>query len=162
MSRRTLIPNVQSLAMSNEGSPHILAGQSFAHLPRFVEHRNGAIGLDLPNEVDASCGHGQRIGQVLPFPEGMGPQAIQLFDLAIGLGFGDGQENELEADTLRETQPNKPTEDTWGFVSPTKSSIVVELQKAWNPKGFPAFQDVGDDRLAALVGGNGLRAGASA
>jgi len=87
----------------------------------------------------------------------MCPQAIQLFDLAIALGFGDRQENESDADI--QAQPNESPEDAWGFVSPTKSGIVVELQKAWNAKGFPARQDMGDDRLAALVSGNGLRAG---
>ncbi len=176
MLRGTLIPDVQSLAMGNDGGPDILAGQSSAHLPRFIEHRDGAIGLDLPNEVDASGGNGQCIGQacdlsrgqptlglgtlclrgcqapqhrrcivrhiplykrrtcaaytcergeVLPFPEGMCPQAIQLFDLAIVLGFGDRQEN--ESDTDKQAQPNESPEDAWGLVSSTKGGIVVEL-----------------------------------
>ena len=143
---RTLIPDFQTSAMSNEGSPHILARQAFAHFPGFVEYRNRTIGFDFPNEMQSPSSDGQRIRQVgnlrerqpvpgfgalrlsggqagqqrgrivhhiplhesrtgsthmpergkpLPLPEGMAPQAVQLFDLAIAFGFGDGQEDKF-------------------------------------------------------------------
>ena len=68
--RRALIPDFQSSAVGEPGEPHILSGQSFARLPRFVEHRNGAAGLDLSKERNVSGGDGPRIRPVHPLGRG--------------------------------------------------------------------------------------------
>ena len=40
---RTLIPDFQLSTMGDKDGPHILARQSFAHRPGFVENRNSAV-----------------------------------------------------------------------------------------------------------------------
>ena len=59
----TLIPNLQTSAMGNERGPNIFACQTLAHLPGFIEEGDGAIGLDLANEMDPSSCNRQGIGQ---------------------------------------------------------------------------------------------------
>ena len=206
---RTLIPDFQSSAMGQEGGPDVLACQTFAHLPRFIEYRDRAIRFDLANKVNASGGNRQRIGQLsqlrggqallwfaalrllrrrpgqpgrglvghIPvhkgraglthpsersksssLPKGVCPQAIQLFDLAIAFGFGDGQKDQFDAQI--QTQPNELPEDARRLVATTEGGIVVELQKVRDSQGFPGVQTMPDHGRAAFVGRNGLRAGA--
>src|SRR3972149_5320765 len=64
MLNRTLIPDFQSVAMRDEGRPHVLTGQAFAHFPSFGEDGDRPIGLDLSNEMDSASGNRQRIGPV--------------------------------------------------------------------------------------------------
>lgn len=64
MMCRTLIPDFQSPGLGQDGDPDVLACQSFADLPGFVEDRNRAIGFDLANKVNAPGGDWQRIGQL--------------------------------------------------------------------------------------------------
>lgn len=64
MMSRTLIPNFQASAMSNDRRPNIFTSQAFAHFPGFVEESDGAIGPDLANEMDPSSGNAQGIGQL--------------------------------------------------------------------------------------------------
>lgn len=64
MLDRTLIPDFQSPAMGNDRSPNIFTCQTLADFPRFVEDGDGAIGLDLANEMDPSSGNRQGIGQM--------------------------------------------------------------------------------------------------
>jgi len=64
MLSRTLIPNFQASAMSNDRRPNIFTSQALAHFPGFVEESDGALGLDLANEMDLSRGNVQGIGQV--------------------------------------------------------------------------------------------------
>ena len=211
MGNGALIPNFQASAMSNDRSPNIFSCQTFAHLPRFVEDGDRAIGLDLANEMDPSGGNGQGIGQIrdmfgcqamkcfatlglfgsgvdqkrwyilrhIPmeegwtgatnlsegsevsaFPEGMPPQAVQFFDLAIVLGLSDRQEDQFDAQ--RQTQPHELPEDTRRFVATTEGGIVVELQKLRDSQGFPGVKAVRPDCLVAFVDGKRLRASACA
>lgn len=60
----TLIPNLQTSAMGNERGPNIFTCQTLAHLPGFIEEGDGAIGLDLANEMDPSSCNRQGIGQL--------------------------------------------------------------------------------------------------
>lgn len=175
---RTLIPDFQSSGMGQDSDPDVLAYQTFADLPRFVEDRNRAIWFDLANKVNASGSNRQRVGQLsqlrrsqallrfaalrlvrgrpgqprrgivghIPvhkgraglthtskgskassFPKGVCPQAVQLFDLAIAFGFGDGQKDQFDAHV--QTHSYKLSEDARDLVTTTKSGIVVELQK---------------------------------
>lgn len=64
MLNRTLIPDFQSPAMGNDRSPNIFTCQTLAHFPGFVEDGDGAIGLDLANEMDPSSGNRQGNGQM--------------------------------------------------------------------------------------------------
>ena len=206
MLARTLIPDFQSSAMSDNRYPDILASQAFAHVPTLIKDRNGTIRLDLSNEMNPSRGDGQRVWQVgylsrrqmargfvalslrrchiaqpgrriigqrpldkgrpgaghvsqrreaAARPEGVRPQAVQFFDLAIAFRFGDGQEDQFEAQV--QTQSDELPEQTRDFVTATKRGIVVELQKVWNSQGFPSVQRMAGDGLAPLVGGNRLR-----
>lgn len=62
--------------MSNDRSPNIFACQTFADFPRFVEDGDGAIGLDLANEMDPTSGNWQGIGQMR---NPSGSQAMKYF-----------------------------------------------------------------------------------
>lgn len=64
MLSRTLIPDLQASTMSNNRSPNIFTCQTLVDFPRFVEDGDGAIGLDLANEMDPSSGNRQGIGQL--------------------------------------------------------------------------------------------------
>ena len=62
--------------MSNNRSPNIFPCQTLAHFPGFVEDGDGAIGLDLANEMDPSSGNRQGIGQMRDM---LGGQARKCF-----------------------------------------------------------------------------------
>lgn len=97
-------------------------------------------------------------GEVSAFPEGVPPQTIQFFDLAVAFGLRDRQEDKFDAQ--KQTQPHELPEDARRFVAATKGGIVVQLQKLRDPKGFPRMKRVRPDCFVAFVGGNGLRASA--
>ena len=88
MLSRTLIPNFQASAMSNERRPNIVSCQTLAHFPRFVEEGDGAIGLDLANEMDPSGSNGQGIGQMRDL---FGGQAMKCLASLRVLGRGVDQ-----------------------------------------------------------------------
>ena len=86
-------------------------------------------------------------------PEGLSPQAVQLFDLAIAFGFSDWQEDQFDAQI--QTQSDELSENAWRFVAATKSRVVVELQKLGDSKGFPGVQAMAHNGVAAFIAGNG-------
>jgi len=64
MLSRRLIPDFQSSTMGDQRSPNIFACPPLADLPGFVEDGDGAIGLDLANEVNLSICNWKRIWQL--------------------------------------------------------------------------------------------------
>lgn len=59
-----LIPDVQAPGMGGERRPDIAVGQAATDLPGFVEERDGAIGLNAANEMNAAGGQRQRVGDL--------------------------------------------------------------------------------------------------
>lgn len=89
MLSRTLIPNLQASAMGNERGPNIFPCQTLAQLPRFVEDGDGAIQLDLANEMNPSSRNRQGIGHVQDL---FGSQTTNAFVLLCLLRSGIAQE----------------------------------------------------------------------
>src|SRR5574341_607715 len=110
------------------------------------------------SSVPSGLTHASKRSKSSSLPKGVRPQAIQLFDLAIAFGFGDGQKDQFDAQV--QTQSHKLPEDARYLVAATKSGIVVELQKLRDSQGFPSVETMPDHGLAAFVGRNGLRTGA--
>ena len=82
----------------------------------------GQIPLDKGR---TGAGHVSHRREAAALPEGVRPQAVQFFDLAIAFGFGDGQEDQFDAQV--QTQSDELPEETRSFVTATKRGIVVEL-----------------------------------
>ena len=95
----------------------------------------GHIPLDKGRTGSA---HASERSKPAALPEGVRPQAVQFFDLAIAFGFGDGQEDQFDAQV--QTQSDELSEEARGFVAATKRGVVVELQKVRNSQGFPGVQ----------------------
>ena len=64
--------------MSNDRNPYIFSCQTLAHLPSFVEDSDGAIRLDLANEVEPSSCNRQGLGQMQDL---FGSQTTNVFAL---------------------------------------------------------------------------------
>jgi hypothetical protein len=125
---------------------------------RLAQQRRRIVGHIPVDKGRTGLTHAPERRKQPSFPEGVCPQAIQLFDLAIAFGFGDGQEDQFDAQI--QTQPNELPEDARGLVAAAKGGIVVELQKLRDSQGFPGVETMPDHGVAAFVGRNGLRTGA--
>lgn len=122
-----------------------------------VQERQGMLGHIPIDEGWTGATNLSEGGELSAFPKGVPPQAVQFFDLAIALGFGDGQKDQFDAH--KQTQPHELPKDARSLVTTTKGGIVVELQKVRDSQGFPGLETMPDDGLAAFVGRNALGTG---
>src|SRR3990172_4176444 len=163
------------LDLTNEMDTSSSDGQGLRHVGHLIG-RQAPFGFAALRLLGGHIGQeGRRVGRHIPahkgwagtaysaerrkpaaLPEGMPPQAVQLFDLAIAFGFGDWQKDKFDAEV--QTQPDELPEDAWGFVAATEGGVVVELQKVRDSQGFPGVPAMSDDGGAAFVGGDGLGA----
>src|SRR5262249_54143396 len=91
-----------------------------------------------------------KASKVMALPKGRAtPQAVQLFDLPVVLGFGEGQEDQFDPDI--QTQPGELPHHALDFVATTEDGVVVELQKARHAADLPGVQDSNCSRVGQAL-----------
>src|SRR6266542_1311929 len=110
----------------------------------------GIVGHVPMHKLRAGSGDTAHRTEATFVEEGVAPQPVQLLDVAVAVGLGHRQENQLDAH--RQAQPHELTENPRDLVAATEGSVVVELQKVRDSQPFPGFQHMADQRGGALVG----------